>query len=128
MVSNPVSGIEISNAGDTIRAYHGELCVGKVVADTDHDETRDRNIYICNLWVHPDYRRQGIAKKLIERCLDLPFTWCFLWTGRETEETGSYALYEKCGFKELARLDDYYAPGVPTRLYGLRKEASNASH
>jgi ribosomal protein S18 acetylase RimI-like enzyme len=63
-----------------------------------------RFFLIANVAVHPDYRRQGIARRLTERAIEFarqkgtPSTWLHV---RE-ENFGAVRLYQSLGFQERA--------------------------
>lgn len=78
-----------------------------------------RNVEIKYIQVIPAMRRKGVATKLIKHFLEytMDCVWISLWTGKESEVNKTYDLYEKCGFEQRAVQEDYYEPGVPTRLF-----------
>lgn len=86
------------------------------------DPSGKRNLEISYIFVKDNYRRRGIATKLIETLLDCfpKITWISLWTGKQTEIDKSYNLYNKLGFSEKFYQRDYYEPGVGTRLFVKR--------
>jgi len=79
-----------------------------------------RFFLIANVAVHPDYRRQGIARRLTERAIEFgrqkgtPSTWLHV---RE-ENFGAVRLYQNLGFLERAVRTTWisqpdYTPGEP---------------
>jgi ribosomal-protein-alanine N-acetyltransferase len=67
-------------------------------------------VHIHNICVHPDFRRQGIAQKLIQSCVDL---------GNENDTTSiilevresnlpAQSLYQRMGFECIGRRLKYY--------------------
>jgi ribosomal protein S18 acetylase RimI-like enzyme len=79
-----------------------------------------RFFLIANVAVHPDYRRQGIARRLTERSIEFarrkgtPSTWLHV---RE-ENYGAVHLYQSLGFLERAVRTTWisqpdYLPGEP---------------
>lgn len=79
-----------------------------------------RFFLIANVAVHPDYRRQGIARRLTERAVEYarqkgtPSTWLHV---RE-ENFGAVRLYQSLGFLERAVRTTWisqpdYTPGEP---------------
>ena len=65
-------------------------------------------IHIANIAVHPEWRRQGIAERLIEYCLS--HSGGFRWIGLEVRDNNQAArrLYEKFGFREMGVRAKYY--------------------
>lgn len=106
-----------------ITAIDDTIQVGYLDFHYPNDKSAYRNIEIDYIFVHPVFRRQKIATKMINYFLDLfdnKVTWVSLWTGLECEVDQSYKLYPSLGFKELAYQEDYYYNGVGTRLYTKR--------
>ena len=89
-------------------AHKNEQAMGFTQLYPSFSSVRMRRLWVLNdLFVHPDYRRKGVGKALLQRAAE--------W-GRETEasalmlETGiknlpAQALYEQLGW---VRNDDYY--------------------
>lgn len=102
-------------------ALDGDKVVGYVGSQTVIDESD-----MMNIAVHPDYRRSGIAEKLIDALTDA------------LEEKGSHglslevrasngpaiALYEKLGFAQVGLRKNYYRNPKEDALI-LRKEWEN---
>jgi GNAT superfamily N-acetyltransferase len=83
---------------------HGGHTVGGCAAATSfwppHPwDTQSRRAYILNLYVYPEHRRQGIARRLLQTTLD----WCraegFGTVSLHASEYGR-ALYESFGFRQ----------------------------
>ena len=99
-------------------AIDGEQLVGYIGSQSSIDETD-----IMNMAVHPDWRRRGIAEKLITCLIE------------ELKKRGSHALmlevrasnapaialYEKLGFQQVGRRKNYYRNPKEDALI-LRKE------
>jgi ribosomal-protein-alanine N-acetyltransferase len=68
-------------------------------------------LHINNVAVREQYRRQGIGRSLLCRILDearrLGVTSAFLEV--RSGNTAAQALYEKCGFRAIARRTNYYS-------------------
>ena len=65
-------------------------------------------IHIANVAVHPDWRRQGVAERLISRVLEEGEG--FFWVGLEVRSSNraARALYRKLGFREVGIRRQYY--------------------
>ena len=81
---------------------------------------------MMNIAVHPDYRRRGIAWKLVEHlveALQKMDVTCLTLEVRASNEPAK-ALYEKLGFTQVGRRPNYYRNPKEDALI-LRKEWSN---
>ena len=80
---------------------------------------------ILKLAVHPDHRREGIAKKLIRRCLDILIERQINIVELDVEliQRGAIKLYEKFGFK-IANIIVFPSntPGDEETFYIMRLE------
>lgn len=97
--------------------------LGYVTFDYADDVSGKRNLEISYVYVSPKHRRKGIAIQMLEMIIEKfknRVVWISLWTGIEAEEEGSWKLYKKIGFKELAIQKDYYKKGIGTRLFGKK--------
>lgn len=83
--------------------------------------------WIENIWVESQFRRMGLAKKLMRRTVD-DMKDFFQGHGFKlrnvvlTTQVGravARSLYEKMGFKAAARLDELYDPGGQDLVYVL---------
>ncbi|MFH2033944.1 MAG: ribosomal protein S18-alanine N-acetyltransferase [Candidatus Margulisiibacteriota bacterium] len=74
-------------------------------------------IHIIHMAVHPDYRRKGIAKKMIEKALSEKAKVAFLEVRKEN--TPAQRLYESFGFKEISRRKKYYPDGADALVMQL---------
>jgi ribosomal protein S18 acetylase RimI-like enzyme len=75
------------------------LVVGQVAACIHRHPDQATELYVDNLGVAPDFRRQGIARRLIETMLDLGRSlgceeW---WVGTEEDNLPARSLYETFG-------------------------------
>ena len=99
-------------------AVDGETVAGYVGSQTVLDETD-----MMNVAVHPDYRRQGIAEKLVLELADRLKTrksHCLTLEVRASN-TPAIALYEKLDFKQIGLRKNYYRNPKEDALI-LRKE------
>ena len=86
-------------------AMEGDTLVGYVGSQTVIDESD-----MMNLAVHPDYRRQGIAEKLVvalENALRERGSKALTLEVRASNQ-GAIALYEKLGFQQVGKRPNYY--------------------
>ena len=101
-----IVGISVSYDGGKLHALRraflemSKECIGKDNSDMD-DETQAGELYLDSLAVLPEYRRQGIAKRLImatkERAdeLNLPCVGLLV----DKDNPAGKALYESAGFR-----------------------------
>lgn len=65
---------------------------------------------ITSVAVHPDYRRKGLAKKLIEKFENsLPEDTESIFLEVRESNCEAIALYEKCGFERLSVRKNFYS-------------------
>ena len=109
-LTNPLSCWLVAVNGEKVCGYVGSQAV---LGEAD----------MMNIAVDPDYRRQGIAKQLVEQLIS------------ELKETGNYqltlevrasnepaiGLYEQMGFQQVGRRPKYYSKPTEDALI-LRKE------
>lgn len=85
---------------------------------------KGRNVEIPYCFIKLEYRRKGLAKKLLNYALNYfkkkKVIWVSLWTGKDLEQKKAYTLYKKFGFKQVAYQEDYYEDGVGVRLFVKR--------
>jgi len=62
--------------------------------------------HILHMAVHPDFRRRGIAKKMMEFALSFPAKKWFLEV--RAGNHSAQKLYESYGFKVISRRNKYY--------------------
>ena len=116
-VGNALSRPMVAHCGDTIAGY---LCASLVI-DEGH---------ILDLAVHPSFRGQGIARRLMDETLEhLKRKGCrsvFLEVRASHEAV--IRFYEKCGFSVLQRRMCYYvSPIDDAAIMVLRFERDNTS-
>lgn len=75
--------------------------------------TEPSEIEILNVAVHPDWRRQGLARRLLLQLTALPAVY-FLEV-RESNDAAR-ALYRHLGFVEVGRRKKYYRRPVETAI------------
>ncbi|NTE05300.1 GNAT family N-acetyltransferase [Agrobacterium tumefaciens] len=90
---------------EVVVAYQNEIPIGcgaiKPFSDTA--------VEIKRMFVHPDYRNQGIAAKMLKElegwALELGYTECVLETGKMQPE--AIALYQKVGYQITPNYGQY---------------------
>ena len=99
-------------------AEDGETVAGYVGSQTVLDETDMMNIAVC-----PDYRRQGIAEKLVDRLVEELKTIGSRALTLEVRASNvpAISLYEKLGFHQVGLRKNYYRNPKEDALI-LRKE------
>ena len=78
----------------------------------------DSDYYINNIAVSPDYRRRGIAMKLLNNIIKkLNLENIYLEVSRINQK--AISLYEKMGFKENGIRKNYYSNNTDAILYKM---------
>lgn len=109
-LSNPLSLWLVAMDGERVAGYVGSQTV---LGETD----------MMNIAVHPDFRRQGVAVRLIERLTDAlraKGSHCLTLEVRESNEPARH-LYERLGFAAIGLRKNYYNHPKENALI-LRKE------
>ncbi len=99
-----ISAIEKTYLAKEDNIIKGFICIENVL-----DET-----HILHMAVHPDFRHQGIGKKLMLRAMEEPSNKFFL----EVRESNLFAqsLYKNFGFKPVSARKNYYQDNDETAL------------
>ncbi len=84
----------------------------------------DNHIDIINLFVSEDYRRQGIAKELVNRLSDYTETPKDVTITLDVKETNKHAikLYQSLGFQMIDKRKNYYQDGKDAFVMKRSKE------
>ncbi len=95
----------LSNPGFLV--YEEEKVLGYAIVGASDDK---RKAHLQSIAVHRDYRRQGIARKLLEWCIDLVKLYGFNKMMLEVRENNVSAqlFYSKNGFLVEGKIDGYY--------------------
>ena len=91
-----------------------------------------RGFLVANVAVHPDIRRQGIARLLMEATLDLVERKKGNWVALQVESDNvpAISLYRSLGFRELETLTQWettrikYLPSPPSTMWTMRQRGS----
>ena len=102
-------------------AVSGDTVVGYIGAQSSFDEAD-----VMNVAVHPDFRRQGIAEKLISTLVEELKNRGIhaLMLEVRASNAPAIALYEKLGFQQVGLRKNYYRNPKEDALI-LRKEWEN---
>ncbi|MBE7044290.1 MAG: ribosomal-protein-alanine N-acetyltransferase [Ruminococcaceae bacterium] len=96
-------------AKNEIAVYYLAKDAGKTVGYCGYWQVADEGD-ITNIAVHPDYRRQGIAKKLLETVIKCAKKQALVLMTLEVRKSNQAAisLYEKYGFRQIGMRKNYY--------------------
>jgi ribosomal-protein-alanine N-acetyltransferase len=90
-----------------LKAVQAGLAAGFVVGDRRRHEGLG---WIATIGVHPDRRRQGIARRLLERCeIELGMPRVRLTLRRSN--VGARRLYDQAGYQQIDVWNRYYRNG-----------------
>lgn len=82
--------------------------IGTVELSTQHYNlwSSSKYLYVSNLAVHKDYRRQGIGYELLQHCEVLGKQWGLvdMYLHVRENNTAARQLYERCGYR-VKRMD-----------------------
>ena len=102
---NNLRGEFLNEFSYLIGYYQDDKLVGYTCVRAMYEEAQ-----VCNIAVLPEYRRQGIAKQLIEEMLRLSAEkgckYCELEVNTENEP--AINLYKKCGFEVAGVRKNFY--------------------
>lgn len=90
-----------------IKAVEGGLVVGFVIGDRRRREAAG---WIASIAVHPDWRRRGLARRLLRACeASLGTPWVRLTL--RASNTTAHSLYQSSGYVDAGRWRNYYRDG-----------------
>jgi len=86
---------------------------GRVVGYVIGIMGKDKAAHVISLAVHPDFRRRGIGKELLQKLLEALLERGATHVRLEVENSNeaALALYQKLGFRIMGLLRDYYGSG-----------------
>ena len=87
--------------------FIGEISLVKEMNDTDYTIPNQR-VYVSHLIVKPEYRRQGIGKKLVEFVTDKAkgFGYKEMSIGVDLDNFPALKLYTDCGFNKVVYIGE----------------------
>lgn len=87
--------------------FIGEISLVKDMNDTDYT-IPNRRVYVSHLIVKPEYRRQGIGKKLVEFVTDKAkgFGYKEMSIGVDLDNFPALKLYTDCGFNKVVYIGE----------------------
>lgn len=89
------------NSAEVVGAYSGDGQVGycRVVSD------KATFAWLCDVFVAPEARGQGIAKAMVRFCLEMPYAAELRRWVLATRD--AHAIYAECGFKPMENADSW---------------------
>ncbi len=95
---------------------------GRIIGTTTYRAQKDRSGWLSSARTHPDYRRQGVATAIMNRCEEIAredgVGQLRLWTESDNEE--GKGAYMGMGFTEVGRFTRMSAPPVEGSVDELR--------
>lgn len=102
---------------------------GAVMAFRSQEDTDD--VYIQDVMIHPDYRRRGVARALLESVRAQAASWecARLYLTSEPDNTAAHAAWTTLGFTNvpgdheengISVVTDFKGPGKTRAIYELR--------
>ena len=88
---------EFLEAGNILLlAMDGDKIAGAVIAHKLLHPAGESSLYVHELDTHPDYRRQGVATVLMNKCKELAKEMGLteVWLGTETDNNAANAFYK----------------------------------
>lgn len=96
------TGIRVTHEPFSVTAYEGDRLIGSVIG-----KIYSGWLHLDLVWVNEEHRKQGIGRGLIENCIaeaaKRGLSGIEVWT----QSWQSPHFYERVGFREYARLDDF---------------------
>lgn len=90
-------------------AYDGDKIAGAVIAHELKHPDGDNHFYVHELDTHPDYRRQGVGRMMMDELVKISKNrgCAELWLGTETDNIAAQKLYESLGPTETEQTITY---------------------
>jgi ribosomal protein S18 acetylase RimI-like enzyme len=95
----------------------GYIVIGKVpLTDATYD--------VYWIVVDPEAQRGGVGRELLasaeEEIRKRGGRWILIETAGKAQYVPTHRFYLKCGYVEVSKIDDFYAPGDPRLVFGKR--------
>ena len=86
----------LESGGILLLAKDGDKIAGAVIAYKLLHPAGEDSLYVHELDTHPDYRRQGVATLLMNKCKDIAkeLNLTEVWLGTETDNDAANAFYK----------------------------------
>lgn len=86
----------LTSGGLLILAKDGGKIAGAAIAHILQHPAGESSLYVHELDTHPDYRRQGVATLLMNKCKEIAkdMNLTEVWLGTETDNASANALYK----------------------------------
>ena len=100
-----------SSSIDGFVCKENEKLIGNVNISL-YQDNKNKILFISNVAVHPDFRKKGVARQLIQQVVDYAFQFHFssVWLQVRIENEIAYRIYSSMGFKEWSNRDTWVLP------------------
>jgi ribosomal protein S18 acetylase RimI-like enzyme len=106
-------------------AYYLHLRDGRVIATGAFRRREDASAYLSNIAVHPEVRRQGLARAMMKRLLAFCDDAPSIDLAVHPDNRPALLLYASLGFAPTRLQEDFFGDGEP-RLIMVRPGAARA--
>lgn len=119
-LSNARDPSEWQNADGIVQARQGKKVIASIawILENGHEDNGEEWGHLMDVSVHPEYRRRGLAKKIIHVVIGIMKSrniWQYFLEVK-TQNTEVINLYKKMGFDIEKILHDYYDDNVDAYL------------
>lgn len=91
--------------------YKAEISSHGIVGGIISMPTRNNSWYINSLFVHPDFRKEKIATKLLKHVINGCAKGKILYLEHKTDKPHLLEFYKNHGFTFIQRLNNYFSDG-----------------
>ena len=105
--------------------YHLHLRDGRLIATGAFRRREDASAYLSNIAVHPEMRRQGLARAMLMHLLTFCHDAPSIDLAVHPDNQPALALYASVGFTPTRCQEDFFRDGEP-RLIMVRPRATMA--
>jgi len=93
----------LESGGILLLAKDGDKIAGAVIAYKLLHPAGEDSLYVHELDTHPDYRRQGVATMLINKCREIAkdMNLAEVWLGTETDNAAANGFYKTLNPDEI---------------------------